>query len=65
VKLERERESLSSRSSGLKDFQVNGVANGAKGVETSFYRPHRNLLVGVSEIQTCPARRSDMSEKFY
>jgi hypothetical protein len=59
VKLERERESLSSRSSGLKDFQVNGV------VETSFYRPHRNLLVGVSEIQTCPARRSDMSEKFY
>jgi hypothetical protein len=32
---------LSSRSFGAKDFQVNGVANRVKGVETSFYRPRR------------------------
>jgi hypothetical protein len=32
---------LSSRSFGSKDFHVNGVANRVKGLETSFYRPHR------------------------
>jgi hypothetical protein len=51
---ERERESLSSRSFGLKDFHVNVVANGVKGVETSFYRPHM-------ESTSWGVRDSDMS----
>jgi hypothetical protein len=42
---------LSSRSFGSKDFQVNGVANGeGGGVETPFYRPHReSICLGVRD----------------
>jgi hypothetical protein len=31
----------------------------------SFYSPKRNLFIGVSKIQTCPARGPDKFEKGY
>jgi hypothetical protein len=38
---DRGRQSLSSRSFGSKDFQVNWVAKWVEGAETPFYWPHR------------------------
>jgi hypothetical protein len=65
VKLEGERESLSSRNIGSKGLQVSGVVKRAEGAWASFYSPKRNLPIGVSEIRTCPTRGPDMSAKGY
>jgi hypothetical protein len=39
--------------------------NELKGCVPPFIAPKRNLSVEVSEIQTCPTMRPDMSEKGY
>jgi hypothetical protein len=56
---------LSSRSVGSNSFQVNGVPMEQRGRGPPFIAPKRNLPVRVSEIQTCSARRPDMSGNHY
>jgi hypothetical protein len=64
VKLEREREVLSSRKVVLRCFQNSRVGNRVKGAWWGVIATRRNLPVGVSETRTCPGWGPYMSGNF-
>jgi hypothetical protein len=59
LKLERDR----GREFDLQKLRSKGFSSQQSGGGTPFIAPTWNLPVGVLEIQTCPARSSDISEK--
>jgi hypothetical protein len=65
VKLEGEKESLSSKNVSSKCLQLNEMTPRAKGRRDPFIAPKRNLPIGMSETWTCRGWRSDMSDNSF